>query len=114
VLGWVQISTHRCATGGWARTKELSIFVHPDHLHKGIGTKLLDKMFHVLAHPEGYDERWISPSLRDEGRVRTIFAVIAVAASERDNKDRRMDFYRKMGFEPVGLLKNAGWKFDQW
>lgn len=62
VLGWVRISTHRSATSGWAKTKELSVFVHPDHRHKGIGTKLLDKTVHVLTHPEGYDTSWIDPS----------------------------------------------------
>jgi len=70
---------------------------------------LLDKMFHVLEHPDTYDASWISPSLHGENRVRTFFAVMAVAASERGKEqDRRMEFYRKMGFEPVGLLKDAG------
>lgn len=78
---------------GWRFVVEDSVYVHPDHTGQGVGEMLLRA---VIARCEaaGY---------------RQMMAVIG----DGDNRGS-IRLHEKLGFSPVGVARNTGWKFDRW
>jgi phosphinothricin acetyltransferase len=91
VIGFAMTSPFhgRC---GCTFAVEVSVYVHPDHLGKRVGSALYG---HLI------------PTLETQG-FRTVIAVIAIPnpASER--------LHEAYGFRRVGLIARAGWKFGRW
>jgi phosphinothricin acetyltransferase len=91
VIGFAKSSPHRgrCA---YAYTSEVSVYVHPEHHGKGVGTALYRRLLAIL---------------RAQGYV-TILAGITLpnAASQR--------LHEAMGFRRVGVFQRVGWKFGRW
>jgi phosphinothricin acetyltransferase len=91
VVGFAKASPHRsrCA---YAWSAEVSVYVHPDHHGKRIGTALYSKLL---------------PMLKAQGFV-TLIAGITTPnpASER--------LHEAFGFKRVGTLHKVGWKFGRW
>jgi L-amino acid N-acyltransferase len=77
---------------GYARTMEHTIFLDPDAAGEGLGEQLMR-------------------ALEDEGRARGVHSFIACVTGE--NKVGRK-FHLDMGFETIGVIPQAGWKFDRW
>lgn len=73
-------------------TAEDSIYVHPDFMRRGIGKALLDAL--------------IARSV--QFRFRTIIAVVGGA------EPASIALHEACGFEVVGRLKGAGFKFGRW
>jgi phosphinothricin acetyltransferase len=73
-------------------TCEDSIYVHPDHLGRGVGKALLQALIERSA---GFG-------------FRTIIAVIGGA------EPASIALHRSCGFEEVGRLKSVGFKFGRW
>jgi L-amino acid N-acyltransferase YncA len=69
-----------------------SIYVHPDHLHSGIGRALLPALIEACTH-EGF---------------RQMFAYIDAANVASRN------LHEAFGFRQVGILEGVGLKFGRW
>lgn len=91
VIGFAMTSPFhgRC---GCTYAAEVSVYVHPSHLRKGVGRALYLRLI---------------PTLKTQG-FRTVIAVIALPnfASER--------LHQSFGFRKVGELIHVGWKFGKW
>ena len=72
---------------------EDSIYLAPDALGRGVGRALLAELA-LQAERAG---------------LRQLIAVIGDSANAGS-----IGVHRSVGFEPVGVLKACGWKFDRW
>ena len=91
VLGFAKSSPHRsrCA---YAWSAEVSVYVHPDHHGKKIGTELYARLI---------------PILKDQGYITLIAGITTPnAASER--------LHAAFGFRRIGAFERVGWKFSRW
>ncbi|KAG6844451.1 hypothetical protein H0H87_006871 [Tephrocybe sp. NHM501043] len=78
-IGYVYATHFRSAKEGYAHTVELSLYCHPEHTSKGLGSKLLRRMLDVLRTPEAWDEEWISGKARtEEGKVFQVMVIMAL------------------------------------
>jgi len=73
-------------------TAEDSIYVHPDHMRRGIGKALLEALLERSA----------------ELGFRTVIAVVGGA------EPASIALHKSCGFEEVGRLRGAGFKFGRW
>jgi len=72
---------------------EDSIYMHPDAAGKGLGKALLTELV-KQAEAAG---------------VRKLIAVIGDSANASS-----VGVHEALGFEPVGTIRNCGWKFERW
>ncbi|HTW16598.1 MAG TPA: GNAT family N-acetyltransferase [Nocardioides sp.] len=91
VLGYAYSSAYR-PRPAYRHTRETSVYVDPAALGRGLGRALYDEL---LAR------------LRADG-MRTAVAVVALP-----NPGSR-GLHRACGFEPVGVLRDVGFKHDRW
>jgi phosphinothricin acetyltransferase len=91
VVGYAYSSSYR-PRPGYARTREVSVYLDGSARGQGLGRLLYDEL---LAR------------LRTDG-VHQVLAVIALP------NDASEALHRACGFERVGLLPEVGWKFDRW
>jgi L-amino acid N-acyltransferase YncA len=91
VVGYAYSSTYR-PRPGYARTREVSVYLDGSARGQGLGRMLYDELL---------------------GRLRTdsIHQVLAVIALPNDASEA---LHRACGFTRVGLLPEVGWKFDRW
>lgn len=68
------------------------MYVHPDGHRRGIARRLYTRLFDLLRQ-QGYVNAYAGITLPNP-------------ASEA--------FHRSMGFEPVGIYENVGYKFGEW
>ena len=73
-------------------TAEDSIYVHPDHLRRGVGRALLEALMQRSA----------------ECGFRTMIAVVGGA------EPASVALHEALGFREVGRLKGVGFKFGRW
>ena len=74
-------------------TVEDSVYIHPDHLGKGMGRRLLAAVIRAAA----------------EGGWRQMIAVIGDSANVASIR-----LHESAGFRHVGVLRCVGFKFDRW
>ena len=91
VLGWAGLSAFSGRTG-YRFTVENSVYVHPDHLGRGVGRRLL-------------------ADLLDRAVALGHHSVIALIDS---NAAVSLRLHRRFGFAEVGRLTEAGFKFGRW
>lgn len=91
VLGYAYGSKHRDRTA-YQWSAETSVYVHPDGHRRGIARQLYTTLFELLRR-QGYYNAFAGVTLPN-------------FASEA--------FHRSMGFEPVGIYQNIGYKFGAW
>ncbi|MEM1273556.1 MAG: N-acetyltransferase family protein [Pseudomonadota bacterium] len=77
---------------GYAKTAEHSIYLSPEHTGKGLGRLLMDA---VETHASGAGLHCLIAGLSGENRA-------AIA------------FHSALGFQTVGRIAEAGWKFNRW
>lgn len=73
-------------------TVEHSVYVSKDFQKKGIGKLLLEELIHLA-------------------KKQNLNTMIAVIDSENLSS---ITFHEKSGFEPIGRIKQSGYKFDRW
>lgn len=77
---------------GYAKTKELTIYVDTDHQGRGVGSRLMQQL---IDHAT-------------ERKVHVLLGVIA------DGNPASRALHDKFGFERVGCLREVGHKFGRW
>jgi phosphinothricin acetyltransferase len=90
-VGYAYGSVHR-ERAAYHWSTEVTAYVHPAHHRKGIGSALYRQLFAELAQ-KGYCNA---------------FAGIALP------NDASVALHRCVGFEPIGVFRNIGWKFGRW
>jgi phosphinothricin acetyltransferase len=91
VAGYAYASAFR-ARAAYRWTAEVTIYMHPDHAGRGLATALYRALF---------------DRLRAQG-LRTAVAVITLP------NPRSVALHERLGFQPVGVFQNAGFKHGQW
>jgi L-amino acid N-acyltransferase len=71
---------------------EHSVYVHRDHRGRGVGRTLLERLI-VAANEQKYH--------------------VMVGGIDRDNR-ASIALHEKLGFEPAGVIRHAGFKFGRW
>ncbi|MEN6372524.1 MAG: N-acetyltransferase family protein [Armatimonadota bacterium] len=92
VVGWGSISPYSSTHNGWKFTVESSIYVDPNCKGRGLG-KLLAGHTVSTAQKLGHH---------------------AIIAQVVEDNIASLKMLERHGFEAVGVLKDAGYKFDQW
>lgn len=73
-------------------TAETSAYVGPAHRRAGVGTLLYQRLLATLS-ARGYCNAYAGIALPNDASIA---------------------LHRGVGFEPVGVFRRAGWKFDRW
>lgn len=73
-------------------TVEHSVYAHQNHLGKGIGKLILERLIDLAIK-------------------QNLHTMIGVIDSENQSS---IEFHKKYGFEIVGNIKESGYKFDRW
>lgn len=113
VLGFCYVSPFRVAKAAYRYTLELSLFLHPNHVRRGIGRQLLNRLIEILERPEDHVDYFEGKRLL-ENRPRQLMAVMAVDVDGPGNGLALRDWYLGMGFQESGRLKEVGWKKERW
>ncbi len=92
VLGYAYASTYR-PRAAYNDTVENSIYIHPDHLGRGVGRPLLQDL---VSACEALDLRQMIAVIGDSGHVASI------------------RLHERCGFAMVGVLKSVGYKHGRW
>ena len=91
ILGWGSLSAFH-ARWGYRFTVEDSVYVRADRHRRGVGTALLG-------------------DLVERGRALGYRCIIASITAEQEAS---VGLHRRLGFEPVAMLRQIGNKFDRW
>lgn len=91
VLGYAYASVHRARTA-YQWSVETSVYIHPDGHRQGLARQLYTTLFSLLRR-QGYYNAYAGITLPNP-------------ASEA--------FHQSMGFEPVGVYRNIGYKMGAW
>lgn len=125
VVGYTYLSPYRGHMLSYGVTVELTLFVHPDHQSRAIGTKLLTAVIESAKAP-GVLHRAREVIVGDDGeentiwadgqgvRIRNILAVMAVDADGKDNGEALRKWYIKRGFVERGRMEKFGFKKGRW
>ncbi|KAJ5085484.1 hypothetical protein N7532_010255 [Penicillium argentinense] len=110
IVGYTYLSPFREQLLAYAPTVELTLFVHPEHHLRGIGSLLLGEvlgMLHrrVIFHCLAEDERTV---------VQNIIAVMAVDPEGKDGGEALRRWYLNRGFVERGRLEKVGFKRGFW
>src|SRR5215470_8444011 len=91
VLGWGSLSRFQ-PRAGYRFTVEDSVYVRADRHRRGVGRALLG-------------------DLVERGRALGYRSIIAGITADQDAS---LALHRRLGFEPVAMLRQVGNKFDRW
>jgi len=91
ISGFVTFAPFRQGDG-YGRTMEHTIFLDPEAGGDGLGELLMQAVEH-------------------EARARGVHSLIACVTGENVVA---LKFHRNLGFETVGMIPQAGWKFGRW
>lgn len=115
IVGYASASPFRGFMLGYGHTVEMSIFVHPEHIKRGIGSLLMGELIqrlregrHVSCEDGHEDEPVGFP-------IKNVLAVMAVDDQAAGGGLALRDWYvSRWGFEQVGHLKKVGFKNGRW
>lgn len=91
VVGWGALSPWK-PRGGYDRTVEASVYVHPDLHRRGIGSTLLSDLI-------------------DRARSLGHRTIVGGTCTEHPGS---LELQRRLGFEEVGRMRDVGYKFGRW
>ena len=92
VVGYAYASQHR-PREAYRFTVEDSLYIHPAHLRRGIGRRLLSELI-KQCEAAGY---------------RQMIAVIGDSPNAAS-----IGLHSSFGFTEAGILRSVGWKFERW
>ncbi|MEM9433733.1 MAG: N-acetyltransferase family protein, partial [Pseudomonadota bacterium] len=89
VCGFARLTTFRSGSG-YAKTKELTIHLHPTARGQGLGRRLLD-------------------ALEEHARATNVATLVAGISATNSTA---LNFHTKLGYVECGRIARAGFKFD--
>ena len=93
IIGFAFLNEYR-SKSGYRFTYENSIYIDPEHMNKGIGTKLLKNLIKIS---------------KKNKKIKSIIAVIG------DSKNySSIKAHSKNGFKKIGILKKIAFKKNKW
>ena len=111
INGYVVGHTYLRAWHNEPNTAELSLYVDHEYLYRGVGSRLLEKVFDVLARPGQYSHEWLGESQRaTEHSINAVIARAHVNPEGRDGGEGLPRFYESMGFEKIARLEKGAKK----
>jgi L-amino acid N-acyltransferase YncA len=125
VVGYTYLSPFRGHMLSYGPTVELTLFVHPDHQSRAIGTQLITALLERARAP-GVLHRAREVIVGEDGvantiwadgqgiRIQNILAVMAVDTDGKDNGEALRRWYIKRGFVERGRMEKSGFKMDRW
>lgn len=116
VLGYASLAPFREHLVSYAPTVELSLFVHPEHHSRSIGTRLLSALLERVRSGEVV-HRVVGNAESAGGedvRVRNVIAVMAVDPEAREGGEALRRWYLRRGFRECGRLVKVGFKRGHW
>lgn len=90
-IGYAYGSAHR-ERAAYRWSVEVSVYVHPNHHREGVGRALYSRLFEDLAQI-GFCQAYAGITLPNNASIA---------------------LHRSVGFEPVGVFKSVGRKFEKW
>ncbi|HHB81900.1 MAG TPA: N-acetyltransferase family protein [Devosia sp.] len=98
IVGYAYASTYRTRPA-YRFTCENAIYLHPDRLGKGVGSRLLERLL-IDAKGFGFNQ---------------MIAIISMGAGKfSKNTAGSIALHKKFGFKVLGEFPELGYKFDQW
>lgn len=91
VIGWSSLTPFN-PRKGYSYTVENAVFVLSDYCGKGVGKKLLSTIVSMAKNMEMH----------------------SIIAKIDSSNDASIHLHKKFGYEQVGYLREAGFKFDGW
>lgn len=125
VLGYAYLSPYRGGMLSYAATVELTLFVHPSHQSKSVGSTLLasilkaaESVSHCGYEIRGMDDETATKVVAGENGlgvcVRNVLAVMAVDSDGPEKGEKLRTWYIERGFAEKGRLENIGFKKGRW
>ncbi len=91
LCGYAYAGTHR-SRSAYRRSVETSVYVHQNFRGQGVGRRLYEALFESLATMD-YHSAYAGIVLPNEGSIA---------------------LHKALGFEPIGIFKEVGFKHGQW
>lgn len=110
VVGYSYASAFRGFMLGYGHTVEISLFCHPQHTSKGIGSQMIRQLLEILRTTQHLTREVGHEDNPVETPVRKVMAIMAVDDATPGQGLELRDWYKKWGFEEVGRLKGVGFK----
>ncbi|KAL1745003.1 hypothetical protein HDZ31DRAFT_37381 [Schizophyllum fasciatum] len=119
VLGYAYVSGYRASHAAYYPTVELSIYVHPERLSGGVGSKLWDGTVDALRRRNQALSAQDGPRSSDEEvsattPIRNVLSVMALDVEGIKGGYGLRDWYVQRGFVERGHLREVGHKFGKW
>lgn len=126
VLGYASLSPFRPQMVSYAPTVELTLFIHPEHQSRAIGSALLAQLLERVKTGQvwhtwegmGSETESSDPSNANAftggTQVRNVIAVMAVDPEGKNQGGALRTWYLKRGFEECGRMKKVGFKRGHW
>ncbi|KAJ6485256.1 hypothetical protein DFH09DRAFT_1054463 [Mycena vulgaris] len=112
ILGYAYASGYRMPSHkAYCHTVELTVFVHPDHISRRVGSFLMNDLMFKLKNPVTLPA---SGSSSEVPGISEVLCIMAVDPAGRGGGYGLRDWYMRWGFEEVGRLKRVGFKFGTW
>lgn len=116
ILGYASLAPFREHLVSYAPTVELSLFVHPEHQSRSIGTSLLTALLDRVRAGEVV-HRVVGNAESAGGedvQVKNVIAVMAVDPEGREGGEALRRWYSRRGFGECGRLVKVGFKRGHW
>ena len=114
ITGYAYASPFRGFMLGYGHSVEISIFVHPEHIGRGVGGALMEGLVERLKGAKHVSSEVGYEAEKREFEVKSVLAVMSVDEQSADKGMGLRDWYMKWGFEEVGRLKGIGFKDGRW
>ncbi|KAJ5719838.1 hypothetical protein N7493_006716 [Penicillium malachiteum] len=125
VVGYTSLSPFRGHLLSYAPTVELSLFVHPGHQSRSIGSNLLSqilelinsgKVYHSVEELHDDQETGVEEAIQVNApsQVRNVIAVMARDPEGMDSGEALRRWYIRRGFVERGRLEKVGFKRGYW
>jgi phosphinothricin acetyltransferase len=110
VVGYSYASAFRGFMLGYGHTVEISLFCHPQHTKKGVGSQMMKRLIALLRCAKHVTREVGHEDSPQEHDVKKVMAIMSVDQNAAGGGLAVRDWYKRWGFEEVGRLKGVGSK----